>query len=151
MVICPAQLRRQRHDLRARLAWWFRESELALFGVAALPGLLAALYYGLTYRAVLVMVFTFISGAWYTIRIPDTSLREFRDSLAHGEVLLMVDVPQHRVAAVEKCTGQHHHATVAAGSSWTVDRFGIQAAGLTPANEEQLTASWPAQAGRWSA
>jgi hypothetical protein len=37
---------RQRHALRARLAWWFRESELALFGLALL-GLPAALYYGL--------------------------------------------------------------------------------------------------------
>jgi hypothetical protein len=46
------------------------------------------------------MTVTFISGAFYTIRVPDTSLREFRDGLAHGEVLLLIDVPQDRVAVM---------------------------------------------------
>ena len=72
------------------------------------------------------MIISFVGGALYSLRVPEVSLTEFRDALAHGEVLLMVDVPVRQVASIEHCIGHHHPTGVAGGSNWTMGLFGIQ-------------------------
>lgn len=127
LVGLPDATRRQRRDLPARLAWWLWEGDLLVFFVVLL-GLIIALNFGFMLWAgvaILVMAVTFIGGAFYAMFIPEVSLTEFCDTLAHGEVLLMVDVPQNKVTAIERCIGQHHHSGVAGGSSWTINMFGI--------------------------
>lgn len=55
---------------------------------------------------------------------PDVHLTEFTDALAHGEVLLMVDVPGSRVAEVEDFIHQRYPESVVGGVGWTLDAFG---------------------------
>lgn len=123
----PQATRRQSSDLRAHIAWWLWETDLGIF-FAALVALGVALYVGAMVWALAslaVMAITFVGGALYSLRVPEVSLREFRDALAHGEVLLMVDVPVQQVAAIERRIVHHHPTAVAGGSSWTTSLFGI--------------------------
>ena len=123
----PVATALQQKALSAKLARWLWESDLALFALA-LVGFITVLFFGQVLWALialLVMALTIIIGALYAMRVPESSLREFQSSLAHGEVLLMVDVPMHKVSAVEYCIGHHHHSAVAGGSSWSMDLFGI--------------------------
>ena len=53
------------------------------------------------------MVVNFMIGLHFTNQ-PNTHLGEFRDALAHGEILLMVDVPESKVTEVENDIQQHH-------------------------------------------
>jgi hypothetical protein len=50
--------------------------------------------------------------------VPNVHLQEFRDALRHGEILLMIDVPQQRVDEVEYRVLARHPEAVAGGSSW---------------------------------
>ena len=75
--------------------------------------------------ALLTMLITFIAGQHFVARIPDVHLTEFTDALAHGEILLMVDVPLYRVAEIETFVHQQHPEATVAGTSWTMDAFGI--------------------------
>lgn len=123
----PAATPQQRQDMRARLAQWLWISDLGLFSIALLA-LVASLLFGhylLSGIAFAIMLATFVVGAWYAIRVPDTSLKEFDSTLAHRELLLMVDVPQSQTGAIERRISQHYPAAVAGGSSWTVNHFGI--------------------------
>jgi hypothetical protein len=52
-------------------------------------------------------------------------LTEFTDALAHGEILLMVDVSLHRVAEIENFVHRHHPEAAISGTSWTIDALGI--------------------------
>lgn len=117
----------QRRDLRARLARSLWKADLGLFAVA-LVGLIIFLLIGsslLTILAVAVLAVTFIGGAVYAIRVPEMSLEEFRGALAHGELLLMVDVPRDKVLSIEQRITRRHPAAIAGGSSWTVDGLAI--------------------------
>jgi hypothetical protein len=121
---CTAQ---QRHKLRELIARLFWDTELSVF-FFALAGLVFALIQGYVIAALvalLVMAATFLSGAFYAVRIPDNTLVEFSGALAHGEVLLMVDVPKQKVAGIEDIIHRHHPAAIAGGSSWTIDAMGI--------------------------
>ena len=61
---------------------------------------------------IVIMAANFLIGARFA-HLPNTHLDEFRDALAHGETLLMVDVVEDRVAELEKRVHQHHpEATV---------------------------------------
>ncbi len=60
-----------------------------------------------------------------TGRIPDVHLDEFRGTLSHGEILLMVDVPKAKVFEVEETVERHHPEAVPGGTRWTIGRLGI--------------------------
>ena len=72
-----------------------------------------------------IMLATFIAGEQFVVKVPDVHLTEFTDALSHGEVLLMVDVPIHRVAEVENFIHHRHPEAVVGGVGWTMDAFGI--------------------------
>lgn len=123
----PAATVRQKHDWvwRIEQIWWY--GNLGLFFAAA-AGLVAALlstHYLWAIVAAVVMAGTLASGAWFSLRVPDTHLAEFRQALAHGEILLMVDVPKARVAGIEDLVRNRHPETVPGGVGWTFEAFGI--------------------------
>ena len=70
------------------------------------------------------MLANFLAG-WRFTRLPNTHLGEFRDALSHGEILLMVDVTETRVAAVEAQVHRHHPEATAGGVSWGTPAFGL--------------------------
>jgi len=94
---------------------------------AALLGLLVSLIVGVTAWVVVmlaVMIVSLVLGALET-RLPDMSLDAMRDALQHGEVLLLVDVPQAQVAEVATFLRTHHPEVAMGGVSWTIERFGM--------------------------
>ncbi len=117
----------QKRDLRAHIAWWLWEIDLGLFAVA-LISLIVAWFIGsflIAVLAVSVIAATFVGGVVYAMRLPEVSLEEFRGALAHGELLLMVDVPPGKVPAVEHQLRHHHKSAIAGGSSWTISGLAI--------------------------
>ncbi len=112
----------QRRDLSRRLETLLWDGNLGLFFVA-LALLVIALYQDWALLAVLMaaaMVVTFLLGLRATL-LPDVHLEEFQDALAHGEVLLMIDVPKSRVAEVEDHVHRHHPAATVGGVGWSVE------------------------------
>lgn len=123
----PPATERQRHDAVWHLERVLWSANLGAFALA-FAGLLAALYYGATAGAVAalaVMALTFVAGAWFAVRVPDVHLDEFRGALAHGEILLMVDVPKQKVFEVEEAVERNHPEAVAGGAGWTIERLGV--------------------------
>jgi hypothetical protein len=52
-------------------------------------------------------------------------LGEFRDALAHGEILLLVDVPEDRTSAIERNVQHHHPEAAIGGTVWENEAFGL--------------------------
>ena len=71
-----------------------------------------------------IMMANFLAGLRFT-RLPNTHLDEFRDAMAHGEILLMVDVPERQVASIENLVHQHHPEATVGGVSWGAPAFGL--------------------------
>jgi hypothetical protein len=70
------------------------------------------------------MVANFLAGLRFA-KLPNTHLNEFRDALAHGEILLLVDVPEHRVATIEHLVNHHHPEATVGGVCWGTPAFGL--------------------------
>ncbi len=107
-----------------RIAW---NSNLVIFFIA-LCVLIASLWIeftGLAIAAFIIMLATFLLGDLFAARIPKVHLKEFEDALSHGEVLLMVDVPEKMLVQTEELVLSHHPAAIAGGSSWTIHSLGI--------------------------
>jgi hypothetical protein len=107
-----------------RIAWY---GNIALFGVATVVLVFALSYSrpGWASLAAAVMVASFLAGALFAMRVPDTHLDEFRDALAHEDVLLLVDVPQSRVAAIETLVEHRHPSATPGGVGWTLNVSGV--------------------------
>ena len=71
-----------------------------------------------------IMMANFLAGLRFT-RLPNTHLDEFRDAMAHGEILLMVDVPEQRVADIENQVHHHHPEATVGGVGWGTPAFGL--------------------------
>ncbi|MCO6414343.1 MAG: hypothetical protein J5I92_16535 [Thiogranum sp.] len=117
----------QMHDHAAAIEFWGWRINLLLFFAAA-AGFAALLLTGATWGWLLlplaVMAATLLAGLRFA-RTPNVHVSEFRDALAHGEILLMVDVPQTRVHEVENRVQQHHPEAVPGGSSWNIPALGV--------------------------
>ena len=73
---------------------------------------------------IIVMVANFLAGLSFT-SVPNTHLGEFQDALAHGEILLMVDVAETEVAQIgEQVHHQHPEATIG-GVGWGSAALGL--------------------------
>jgi len=70
------------------------------------------------------MVATFLAGLIFT-SVPNTHLGEFQDALAHGEILLMVDVPETEVAKVEQQVHHQHPEVTIGGVGWGTAALGL--------------------------
>jgi hypothetical protein len=71
-----------------------------------------------------IMAANFLVGLRFA-RLPNTHLNEFRDALAHGEILLLVDLPEQRVAKIERLVHQHHPEAAVGGVCWGTPAFGL--------------------------
>jgi hypothetical protein len=71
------------------------------------------------------MAATFAFGVWFIARVPDVHLQGFLQELAHGEIVLMVDVPRARAAEIEQRVERRHPQVQSGGSGWTMDAFGV--------------------------
>ena len=123
----PEATERQKKDTKFRLEWFIWNTNLVLFLLAMIV-FIASLVIGSVLWAALslfVMLLTFIAGEQFAVKVPDVQLTEFTDALAHGEVLLMVDVPVYRVAEIEGHVHHHHPEAAVGGVSWTIDTLGI--------------------------
>ena len=123
----PDATLRQRNGGGRRVNKVFWLANLACFAAALLALIIMPKLYGLNgwlLLPVAVMVVNFMIGLNFT-NVRNTQLGQFRDALAHGEVLLLVDVPESRVAEVE--TDIHHHYPEAAvgGLGWGTRAFGL--------------------------
>lgn len=123
----PPATQRQKNDTAFRLEWFFWRANLAVF-VFALAALIAALVLGNFLWAMIsagIMIATFIAGEQFAVHVPDVHLTEFTDALAHGEILLMVDVPSKRITEVESFIRRHYPEAIVGGVSWSIEAFGL--------------------------
>jgi hypothetical protein len=106
-----------------RLLW---NADLTIFFLALL-GLVLALYLGSlagTIAAGVIMLTCFILGERFATVVPHAHLDEVRAALAHGEIVLMVDVPKSRVREVEQTVTRQHPETAVGGIGWTLPALG---------------------------
>lgn len=118
---------RQKNDPAQRVEKIFWNANLACFALALISLIVLPVLYGLGWWLLIpvaVMVANFMIGLHFT-NLPNTHLGEFRDALAHGEILLMVDVPESRVAQVENDIHQHHPEATVSGAGWSTQAFGL--------------------------
>jgi len=71
-----------------------------------------------------IMAANFLAGLYFT-SLPNTHLGEFRDALGHGEILLMVDVPESQVAQVGNQVHHQHPEATVGGVGWGTEAFGL--------------------------
>jgi hypothetical protein len=116
----------QRRDLLHHLEriWW--NTNLAVFFLALLGLLIGVLTASTAWSVAMlaVMIATLVLGVFET-GLPSVGLDELRDALHHGEVLLLVDVPQTSVVDIENFLHSRHPAVTSGGVSWTIERFGM--------------------------
>jgi len=127
LIGLPNATIRQRQDIGRLVEAILWDSNLAVFGLALGIFLSLLILSGPTpwlWLPALIMAGTFLGGLYFT-RIPDTHLNEFRDALAHGEILLMIDVPGSRVAEIEDRVHKHHPEAAIGGVGWGTVAFGL--------------------------
>jgi Flp pilus assembly protein TadB len=71
-----------------------------------------------------VMAANFIAGLNFS-NLPHAHLGEFRDALAHGEILLLVEVPENRTSAIEQSMHRQHPEAAVGGTVWGNEAFGL--------------------------
>lgn len=123
----PDSTLRQHNDTAAHLESFLWNANLISFVVALgiFFILLATTGWSLWLLVpVTIMMANFLAGLRFT-RLPNTHLDEFRDAMAHGEILLMVDVPEQQVADIENLVHHHHPEATVGGVSWGTPAFGL--------------------------
>ena len=123
----PPATERQRRDVLKRLDKSLWGGNLALFGIAFVALVMAAVFSSVIgmVLAIAVMIVSFVSGALFALHLPATHLDEFHEELRHGELLLMVDVSRDCMEDVEELIRRRHPEAVTSGSVWTPDAFGV--------------------------
>ena len=123
----PQASDRQKNDTAFRVESfvWRMNLMLFIFGLIALVATLVAGQLLWSALSFCIMLISFIAAAQFSIKIPNVHLSEFTDALSHGEILLMIDVPKHRVAEIENFVHHRYPEAVVGGVSWSIDAFGI--------------------------
>ena len=121
----PRATLRQRRDTLHAIEDWFWKINLAVFFVALLILIWTLTDLSrLSILMLLIMAVTFIGG-YVWAQVPDTHIREFRPEMSHGEILLMIDVPEQHLFEVEERIHRRHPEAIAGGTTWMVDAFGL--------------------------
>ncbi len=123
----PVASARQRQDMGLRLERILWSANLIVFFIA-LTVLLVSMSQGLwpgAVAAAVVMLVTFIAGERFATKMPNMHLDAFDEALAHGEVLLMVDVPKRRVFEIEELVHRHYPDANVGGVGWTVEAMDL--------------------------
>ncbi len=128
----------QNNDAAQRMEKLLWNANLACFALALISLFVLPVLYGLGWwllAPVAVMVINFLIGLHFT-NLPNTHLGEFRDALAHGEILLVVDVPDSQVAEVKSDIHQRHPETTVGDVGWSTQALGLyRGAGLWPVSD----------------
>ena len=123
----PNATLRQRNDSTGRIEKVLWNSNLVCFGVAVIALIILPIFTGASWWLLLpaaVLVANFLAGLSFS-NVPNAHLGEFRDALAHGEILLMVDVPESQVAEVETEIHQHHPEATVGDARWVTGAIGL--------------------------
>jgi len=123
----PNTTTRQKQDTGRRVEKLLWNANLAAFSLALGSFITLIILYGLTgwlLLCIAVMVATFMAGLGFT-HVPNTHLGEFHDAIAHGEILLMIDVEEARVTAIEDRVHHHHPEAAVGGVGWGTAAFGL--------------------------
>lgn len=117
----------QRKDLAGRLDQWLWDINLLIFFFALVLFVIALLGTSWVWAAgwLVVMGVTFSLGYYFVRHIPHAHMTECQTALRHGEILLLVDVPRWRQAAIEKAMRKNHAEIEIGGIGWTVNGLGI--------------------------
>jgi hypothetical protein len=122
----PASSPRQTNDAAGHLGNFLCSANLLSFVVALGIFIILAFTTGRNpwlLAPILIMAANFLISVGFA-RLPNAHLDEFKDALAHGEILLRVDVTEERVAEVENLI--HHHPEAVVGAvSWVTPAFGL--------------------------
>ena len=127
LTTLPEATERQKNDTAYHIEQFLWKANLLVFAVAFIV-FVASLVTAEWFSSVLslaTMIITFFGGKQFIEQVPHDHLTEFTSALAHGEILLMVDVPLYRVAETARFVEKHHPATTMDGASWSIDAFGI--------------------------
>jgi len=106
-----------------RVAW---TANTVCFAIAVVATILAPAFIGLSWWLLLpigIMAANFLTGL-YLNSATSKELNLFRDALAHGEILLIVDVPETRATEVERDI-QRHHPHAATSDGWSSHAMGL--------------------------
>jgi len=127
LTTLPEATERQKKDTIFKVERFFWYANMLLFVLALLMLVASAVTFNglLAVISLLLMLMTFVAGEQFVVKVPNVHLTEFTDALSHGEVLLMVDVPRHRVAEIENYIHHKHPETKVGGVGWTMDAFGM--------------------------
>lgn len=122
----PKTTPRQRKDLGHRLEWLAWSGNLGLFAIALLGFVISLVIGELLWALVpfIIMAATFIGGFLFT-KLPDVGLNAFKEAMAHGEIVLMLDIHRDRVQEVEDYIHHHYPEAAVGGVSWSVDALGL--------------------------
>ena len=123
----PASTLRQARDSASRLEKFLWNANLVSFAVALCVFIVLVLNLNWSWwllTPVAIMVTNFLAALTFA-SLPDTHLGEFRDALAHGEILLMVDVPETEVDKVEQQVHHQHPEAAIGGVGWGSAAFGL--------------------------
>ena len=123
----PNSSLRQRSDSASRVEKILWNANLISFGLAFAATLIVPIFSGFTWWLLVpvsIMACNFLIGIHF-INIPNTHLGEFRDALAHGEILLMVDVPENEVSKVEDEVHDRHPEATVGGVGWSSEALGL--------------------------
>ena len=123
----PTSTLRQASNTASRLEKILWNANLVSFAVALC--VFIALVFTVTWNRwqaapIIVMVANFLAGLSFS-SVPNTHLGEFKDALAHGEVLLMVDVADTEVAQVEEQVHHQHPEATIGGVGWSSAALGL--------------------------
>jgi hypothetical protein len=123
----PTSTLRQANDTASRLEKILWNANLASFAVALC--VFIALVFTVTWNwwlavPIIIMVVNFLVGLSFS-SMPNTHLGEFKDALAHGEILLMVDVAETEVAKIEEQVHHQHPEATVGGVGWGNTALGI--------------------------
>ncbi|MDH5612136.1 MAG: hypothetical protein OEY66_06730 [Gammaproteobacteria bacterium] len=123
----PKATARQKNDTAFHIEQVLWYENLLLFSIALIAFLVCLftahwLWAGLAFVA---MLMSYFAGLQFVMRVPDAHLTEFADALSHGEILLMIDVPVHRVIEIKRFVQHNYPEAIGGGISWTLNAFGI--------------------------
>jgi hypothetical protein len=102
------------------LEWVLWRINLAVFLLALLTfiGMLVLSPSVYVVLPLLLMVISIVAGAVFSLRMPNVHWGEFAPAIRHGEILMMVDVPQTEMAKVDHYIHRSHPEAVSGGVCW---------------------------------
>ena len=123
----PGATRRQHRNSASSLEKFLWNTNLVSFACALSALIVLLITLGLSWWLIIpigTLTVNFVIGLHFS-NLPNTHLGEFRDALAHGEILLLVDVPESRIAEVGHLVHRRHPEAIPGGVSWGTQAFGL--------------------------